>query len=460
MKSALFVFAITGMLAGCGVVQAADEFRPPNVIFILADDLGYGDLGCYGQKQIQTPHLDRMAAEGMRFTRGYAGSTVCAPSRCALMTGLHMGHATIRGNGFVPLRPEDVTVAEMLKASGYSTGLVGKWGLGEAKTSGVPGRQGFDYFYGYLNQVHAHNYYPDFLWRDEDKVPLDNVQKGGVASKKVAYSHDLFTAEALAFLKEHQAQPFFLYLAYTIPHANNEAGRAGPHGMEVPSLEPYADKPWPEPQKAHAAMITRLDRDVGRLFDALRDLKLDEETIVFFSSDNGPHMEGGADPAFFNSSGGLRGTKRALYEGGIRVPFIVRWPGKIKAGQVSDVPVAFWDFLPTTVELAGGEMRAVLDGRSLVPLLLGRKEDEPLADRYLYWEFFEGGFQQAAVRGRWKAVRPKRNGPLELYDLDADAAEKHDVAANHPKIVRDFEDYMAKARTNSKDWPVGDGKAK
>ena len=273
---------------------AAAEPKAPNIIFILADDLGYGDLGCYGQKQVRTPNIDKMATEGVRFTQCYAGCTVCAPSRCCLMTGKHTGHAEVRGNALVPLRPEDTTVAEVLQGAGYTTGLVGKWGLGEPGTTGVPNRKGFDYFFGYLNQAHAHNYYPDYLWRNQDKVPLEgNVVEKGVATKRAQYSHDLFTKEALAFVEKNKTKPFFLYLAYTIPHANNEAGK---QGMEVPDDAPYSDKDWPQQQKNHAAMITRLDRDVGTLLKRLKELELDENTIVFFTSDNGPHREGGADP--------------------------------------------------------------------------------------------------------------------------------------------------------------------
>jgi arylsulfatase A-like enzyme len=434
--------------------HAADRPKPPNVIFILADDLGYGDLGCYGQKQIQTPNIDRMAAEGMRFTQFYAGSTVCAPSRCCLMTGLHTGHTVIRGNAQVPLRPDNVTVAKVLKTAGYTTALVGKWGLGEADSTGIPNRQGFDYFFGYLNQVHAHNYYPEFLWRNQEKVPLDgNVVKKGVAAQRAQYSHDLFTREALAFLDRSKEKPFFLYLAYTIPHANNEAGKAG---MEVPSDEPYSDRSWPQPQKNHAAMITRLDRDIGQLLRRLKDLGLDDQTLVFFSSDNGPHKEGGGDPAFFHSSGPLRGFKRAMYEGGIRVPMIARWPGRIKAGTVSDQVGAFWDVLPTVAELAGAKAPAGLDGISLVPTLLGQQQAgrEQPQHEFLYWEFHERGSKQAVRMGDWKAVRLKLGAPLELYNLKTDIGETTDVAAKHPEVVARIEAYLKTARTESKQWPL------
>ena len=429
----------------------------PNIIFVLADDLGYGDLGCYGQKVIRTPHLDRMAAEGMRFTDCYAGSTVCAPSRCVLMTGQHTGHCLVRGNARVPLRPDEITVAKVLKQSGYATGLVGKWGLGEADSTGIPNRQGFDTFFGYLNQAHAHNYYPEFLWRNETQVPLANVVQrppgqpdspSGIATKRMAYSCDLMADEAAAFLRKHQDRPFFLYLAYTLPHANNEAGK---QGMEVPDYGPYADKDWPEPQKGHAAMITRLDGYVGRLLADLKELGLDEKTVVFFSSDNGPHKEGGADPEFFRSSGPLQGYKRSLHDGGIRVPMIVRWPGVIRPGSTSELVWAFEDFLPTAAELAGAKAPPGIDGISVVPTLRGQGP-QPQHD-FLYWEFHEGGSQQAVRMGPWKAVRPWQQ-PIRLFDLRADLAEQRDVAAEHPEIVARIEAYLKTARTDSDDWPM------
>jgi len=427
-----------------GEDQPAERKRP-NIIFILADDLGYGDLGCYGQKVIQTPNIDRLAAEGVRFTDCYAGSTVCAPSRCCLMTGRHTGHAFVRGNQRVPLPPEQVTVAELLKGAGYSTGIVGKWGLGEPGTTGVPNRQGFDYWFGYLNQGRAHNYYPDYLWRNEEKYSL----KGNEGNKKEEYSHDLFTKEALDFVARHKDKPFFLYLAYTIPHANNELGRSTGNGMEVPSDEPYSRERWPQQQRNHAAMITRMDRDIGRLMALLHKLGIDGDTIVFFSSDNGPHREGGAKPEFFDSNGPLRGIKRDLYEGGIRVPMIVRWPGKITAGRVSHQVWAFWDFPPTAAEIAGVKAPTDIDGLSMLPALLRRKQkDHP----FLYWEFHERGFTQAVRMGDWKAVHFRRQRRLELYNLKADIGEKHNVADEHPDVVAEIEAYLETARTKSDYW--------
>jgi arylsulfatase A-like enzyme len=447
---------------GTASEKAAGRDRPPNIIFTLADDLGYGDLGCYGQKTIRTPNLDRMAAEGIRFTQHYAGSTVCAPSRCVLMTGLHTGHCYVRGNravrpmGQVPLPSETITVAELLKKAGYATALIGKWGLGGPDSSGIPNRQGFDYFFGYLCQRHAHNYYPEFLFRNEDKVPLtgnkvDNPRSDGAgrAIERAQYSHDLLAREALAYVERNRDRPFFLYLALTIPHANNEAGDKG---MEVPAFESYADMDWPEPQKGHAAMITRMDRDIGTLLGKLQKLGLDRDTLVMFSSDNGPHREGGADPRFFTSAGPLRGIKRDLYEGGIRVPLIARWPGRIRPGSVSEHVSAFWDFLPTCAELAGVVSPAVTDGISLVPVLTGEPKRQNQHE-FLYWEFHERGFNQAVRMGDWKAVRFQRGNKLELYDLKTDPGEKHDVAAERPEIVERIEVYRKGARSPSKLWP-------
>lgn len=446
-------FCLAALLWAGGAQGAQLGKDRPNIIFILADDLGYGDLGVYGQEQIKTPNLDRMAREGMRFRSCYAGSTVCAPSRSSLMTGQHTGHTRIRGNARHPLKLEDVTVAEVLKQAGYRTALVGKWGLGEAGSTGTPNRQGFDEFFGYLNQRHAHNYYPSFLWRDDKRVPLRNVvpnedaEGAGVATSKLNYTSDLFTAEALSFLRRNKDQRFFLYLAYTIPHANNEAKA---QGMEVPSTRPYAGKKWPEPEKNKAAMITRLDRDVGRLLRELKGLGLDRKTIVFFSSDNGPHKEGGHNPNFFKSSGRLRGIKRDLYEGGIRVPMIVRWPGRIKP-HVSDQVWAFWDFLPTAAELAGARTPSGIDGISMAPALLGKPQRQ---HEFLYWEFHEQGFKQAMRMGEWKGVRLRADAPLELYNLKVDEEEKQDVAKQNPDVVEAIEARLRTARTESEHWPI------
>ena len=445
------------VLAGLGSLifaqaQAPDlgrfQARPPdkpNIIFILADDLGYGDLGCYGQNKIRTPNIDRLAEEGMRFTQCYAGSTVCAPSRCCLMTGRHTGHARIRGNARVPLAPEDLTVAEFLKTASYKTAAIGKWGLGDEGTTGIPNRHGFDEWFGYLDQVRAHDYYPEFLWRNERQFQL----RGNANGRKGDYSHDWFTRSATNFIRISQKHPFFLYLAYTIPHANNELKDKG---MEVPADVPYSREQWPQQEKNKAAMITRLDADVGKILGRLKELKLDQNTIIFFSSDNGPHQEGGVDPKFFGSSGPLRGIKRDLYEGGIRVPMIVRWPGRIKAGSTNAQVWAFWDFLPTAAEIAGVKPPKDIDGISMLPTLLGTRQTNQ--HEFLYWEFHERGFQQAARMRDWKAVRPATDTPPELYDLTTDPGETKNVANQHPEIVARIEEYLKSARTESADWPI------
>ncbi len=446
--------------------RSAETPLRPNIIYILADDLGYGDLGCYGQRKIQTPCLDRMAREGMRFTQHYAGSTVCAPSRCALMTGRHTGHCTVRGNVDVLIGPDEPTVGKALRQAGYATGCIGKWGIGHPPPPDDPARNGFDHFFGYLSMWHAHNFYPEFLWRNAEKVPLRNVVQRparfykagqetlvGLAREKVEYSHDLFTTEALRFIAERPS-PFFLFLSYTIPHANNEARLFGSHGMEVPDYGPYENEDWPDPEKGKAAMITRLDGDVGRLFDELKRGGLDHNTLVIFTSDNGPHKEGGIAPAFFNSSGPLRGIKRDLYEGGIRVPMIARWPGRIEAGTVCDHLSAFWDMFPTFAELAGVEVPGTCDGISLVPALLGKEQPR---HRHLYWEFHEGRSKQAVRMGKWKAVRLGPSRPIELYDMETDIGERHNVADEHPAVVARVKSILAQVRTDERRWPLNDG---
>ncbi|NMC19446.1 MAG: arylsulfatase [Thermogutta sp.] len=456
--------------------------RRPNVVFILADDLGYGDLGCYGQQIIQTPRLDRMAAEGMRFTQFYAGATVCAPSRCVLMVGQHTGHCHVRGNApgnrriNQSLRAEDVTIAEIMHSAGYRTALIGKWGLGELDEPGHPLAKGFDYFFGYLNQGHAHNYYPEYLWRNLEKVRLRNEVVGvggkragpvpdygggftpGYAVKRIDYSHDLFAAEALQFVTDNRDRPFFLYLAFTIPHANNEGTRGTGNGAEVPDYGIYADKDWPDPDKGQAAMITRMDADVGRLLDRLRESSLAENTLVMFSSDNGPHREAGHDPRRFRPSGPLRGMKRDLYEGGIRVPFIAWWPGRIAPGTVSDHLGYFGDMMATLCELVGVPLPPDRDSVSFLPTLLGRPEEQKNHE-YLYWEFYEQGSAQAVRFGNWKAVRkPMLTGPVELYDLGVDVGETRNVAEDHPAVVRQAADYMSEAHIPHPNWKVPDRK--
>lgn len=427
----------------------------PNILFILADDLGYGDLGCFGQKRIRTPHLDRVAREGMKMTSFYAGSTVCAPSRCVLMTGLHTGHCTIRGNSKANLRPEDVTVAEILQGAGYDTALFGKWGLGHEGSMGVPTRQGFNQFFGYLDQSHAHNYYPSFLISGENRTPLPNEVPNegnagqGVASRKIAYSHDLIANAAVSYLEKVNS-PFFLYLALTTPHANNEAKQAG---METPGYDEYAELDWPEAQKGHAAMISRMDRDIGRIFYTLRSRGLDRNTLVLFSSDNGPHREGGNDPDFNDSNGPFRGIKRDFYDGGVRVPTIAWWPGRIAPGSSSDHIGYFADFMPAAAELAGVEAPTARDGISFVPELLGRKAEQKKHD-HLYWEFYERGSSQAVRLGRWKGIAQPFGGPLELYDLRDDPGEQTDVAARNPAVVKRIEGIMAREHVPDPQWKL------
>jgi arylsulfatase A-like enzyme len=449
-------------------VGCATSSRPPNIVLVLADDLGYGELGVYGQRLIKTPRLDRMAAEGMRFRQFYAGTSVCAPSRGVLMTGRHTGHAVVRGNAgndIQTLGPNDITVAKVLKRAGYATALVGKWGLGDQGNTGHPNDHGFDFFYGYMNQVHAHNYYPEFLWRNRAKEPLDNVvqrtglspaklfEGAGYATRKVQYSHDLIVDEALGWIEAQKDRPFFVYLAATIPHANNEATKALGDGLEVPDYGEYAARDWPAPAKAQAAMVSRLDRDVGRLLDRLAALGLERSTVVMFSSDNGPHNEGGHDPTLFAPNGPLRGYKRALYEGGIRVPLIVRWPGTTPAGAVSEHVGYFGDFMTTAAELAGVAPPAS-DGISFAPTIAGR----PAAQRnhdHLYWEFYEQGGRQAVRFGNWKAVRqPMRTGPIELFDLASDLGEARDVAADHPNEVARAAALMQQAHVPNPIWKV------
>jgi len=425
--------ATAGLAVRPDVVPAERRRRKPNIIYILADDLGYGHLGCYGQKDIKTPNIDRMAAGGIKFTDHYAGSALCAPSRCALMTGLHTGHCFIRNNkslpveGNVPIPADSQTLAKVLKRAGYKTAAVGKWGLGYPGSEGDPVKQGFDLFFGYNCQRQAHSYYPDHLWRNDKKVILEGNQGG----RRKDYSHDLLTAEALDFVRENHDRPFLLYLAYTIPHA----------AFEVPELGVYAGKDWPELKKKIAAMITRMDRDIGRMMELLKELRIERDTLVIFTSDNG--SAGGALLSEFNGSGVLRGQKGTLYEGGIRVPMIARWPGTIKAGAVTSHVSAFWDMMPTFAELAGVELQGPTDGISLVPTLLGTRQQK--RHEYLYWELK----QMRAVRmGKWKAVRGK-TGRLELFDLEADVSEKNDLASAHPEVVGKMRAIMERSHRDS-----------
>ncbi|QDU42946.1 Arylsulfatase [Symmachiella dynata] len=452
-----FVGLLVLLSAEQGMAAEAAPARP-NFVFIMADDLGYAGLSCYGQKKYSTPRIDQMAREGMRFTQVYAGCTVCASSRSVLMTGLHTGHTPVRGNtGGIALADSDITVAEVLKGVGYRTACIGKWGLGEHGTTGIPNKQGFDRFFGYLHQIHAHFYYPKFLWDQDEKFVLEG--NDGFSGQ---YTHDVIVDRAMQFLREQAKEddPFFLYLPLTIPH----------YELLVPedSLEEFRGK-YPEtpytgrrkkvgfpddyaaqshPKAATAAMITRMDRDVGRILDLLQELKLDENTLVFFTSDNGA-TGGPSDPDFFQACGPLRGYKRDLYEGGIRVPMIARWPGHIKAGSVNDHVWYFADVLPTLSELAKTDAPKTTDGLSVVPALLGEKAAGRAQAKhdYLYWEHpnhYER-LLQAVRLGDWKAIRLDAGLPLELYNLRADVGEKTNVAADHPSVVQQMEQIIKSA---------------
>jgi arylsulfatase A-like enzyme len=451
---------------------------PPNIIFVLADDLGYGELGAFGQKLIATPRLDEMAQQGLRFSQFYAGNTVCAPSRAVLMTGKHMGHVSVRGNASKAIQhllPQDRTVAQVLKDAGYKTALIGKWGLGEEGSGALPDEKGFDFFYGYLNQTHAHNGFPEFIWRNRSKASLQNVVTkvepyygdfvGGYATKKVQWTEDLFLNEAETWIRQNSKQPFFLYLSLVIPHANNEATAALGDGQEIPDYGRYADRPWSNSAKGQAALVSRLDQDVGRVLDVLRKLSLAENTLVVFSSDNGPHAEGGFDTDSFRPSGPLRGMKRDLYEGGIRVPTIAWWPGVIKPGRISRHMGYFGDILATFADIAGAQPPAGLDSLSFAAELRGYTQ---MSHKHLYFEFVEQGGKQAVRKGRWKAVRHGLgSGHVELYDLDADLGEAHDLASAHPEVVADLTAIMAHEHVADQRWsprgspvklpPPGDG---
>lgn len=458
----LFTLAVL-FAATCGVAATPR----PNLIWIMADDLGYGDLGCYGQKVIQTPQIDRMAREGLRFTQFYAGATVCAPSRSVLMTGQHHGRTRVRGNAgpnnphAQALRAEDVTVARALQDAGYATALVGKWGLGDvgAAESGLPRKQGFDYFFGYLNQRHAHNHFTDFLWRNEEKISLPNKVKSvsadgaGYATEAVVFADDLVTDEALKFVSQHQNKPFFLYWSMIIPHANNERSRDLGNGANVPDFGPYTKEDWPDQDKGQAAMITRMDSYVGRMLDHLKLLGIANNTLVIFTSDNGPHNESKHNLARFQPSGPFSGIKRSLTDGGIRVPCIAWWPGKVKAGSETTHVAYFGDWFATAAELGGAKTPPGLDAISFAATLAGRAREQKQHE-FLYWEFHERGFHQAALfQGRWKGIRERSlKAPLALYDLKNDVAEKTNVATQHPEIVAKIDAYLKTARLESPDW--------
>lgn len=433
--------------------------RHPNVIYIMADDLGYGDLGSYGQKTLLTPNIDRMAQEGVRFTQFYSGSTVCAPSRCALMTGKHTGNAYIRGNKELPLRATDMTLAKLMKQKGYATGMFGKWGLGLENNSGSPEKQGWDQFLGYLHHRAAHRFNVDHLWEVKDgilnKLPMDTMIN----------TYPFIFKAAQNFISDHKSEPFFLYLPVTIPHAEMLAPTEESlkpfvkDGKSIFTEKPFVNvtyasyRPQEMPNAAFAAMMWQLDQDVGKLLQLLKDLHLDDNTFVFFTSDNGPHQEGGREVEYFDSNGSLKGYKRDLYEGGIRVPMIAWAPGKIKGGTTCTEPFANWDILPTLSELTGQKIPAAIDGISFYKTLHNQKEKQK--HTYLYWEFFERGFDQALRADDWKIVRRSMNAnKTELYNLAADIGEQRDVAAQYPEKVKKLEKLMDKARVDSNEFPI------
>ena len=424
--------------------------QSPNIVWIMLDDLGHADLGCYGQKRIQTPNIDALARQGMRFTNCYAGASVCAPSRSVLMTGLHTGHTSVRANaGTVPLRPEDKTVAQILKSAGYTNGIFGKWGLGDAGSTGVPSRKGFDESFGYLHQIHAHDYYTEFLWHNDKRAPLPGNEGG----KRTQYSADIIADRSLDFVRRNRDKPFFLYVASTLPHAR----------YEVPDLAPYANEQWPEGEKSYAAMVTRADRHIGTLLKLLDELNLAKDTIVFLTSDNGGPSANAHSADFFESNGKLRGQKGQLYEGGLRVPMIVRWPGHIAAGATSDVPWSFCDLFPTAASLARSKAPSGLDGVSLLPVLTGQEREGP--SRLLYWEqyLFDrkandlrlNTLTQAGRLGDWKAVRSKPAAALELYNLQTDPSEQHNMAAMHTDVVARMDTLLKAAHADPRPHNTG-----
>lgn len=453
--------------------KTAEQNTNPNVIFILADDLGYADLSCYGQTKFSTPNIDRLASQGMLFTQHYAGATVCAPSRSALLSGMHTGHTPIRGNkeilpeGQHPLPDSIITMAEIFKEEGYKTGAFGKWGLGFPGSEGAPNNQGFDEFYGYNCQRLAHHYYPYFL-RHNDKVDSLIANKG---KEKEVYAPNLIHEKALAFIEQNKETPFFMFYPHVIPHAELIApdsvmdkyrGKYLPESsyVGVDGGPEYRTGPYESQKEAHAAfvaMIEILDRQVGDVMDKVKELGIADNTIIIFTSDNGAHLEAGADPEYFDSNGVLRGFKRDLYEGGIRVPLIVSWPSKIKGGKSTNHISAFWDFLPTFSDVVGFKNKETWDGISMMPTLLSKGEQK--RHDYLYWEFHEIGGRQAIRQGKWKAVRydvfKDRESIPELYNLDEDPSEQNDLANEYPRIARGLAQLMEESRTESEVFTFG-----
>ena len=468
MKSNIFLIVIFFALIACGEKKndSSDQKRRPNIIYILADDLGYGDLSIYGQTKFTTPNIDKLATEGIRFTQHYSGSTVCAPSRSSLMTGLHTGHTPIRGNkewkpeGQWPMPAETYTMAEMLNEAGYATGAFGKWGLGYPGSEGDPNNQGFDTFYGYNCQRIAHHYYPFHMWHNQEKVLLEGNEEKG----RGTYGPDPIHQKALKFMEDNRDHEFFMFYPSAIPHAElfapenyiekyrgvflPEKEYKGVDEGERLKLGPYGSQP--ESHAAFAAMVNYLDDQVGEIVAKVFELGIEDNTIIMFTSDNGPHMEGGADPDYFDSNGILKGYKRDLYEGGIRVPMIAWWPGRIKAGAQTDHVSAFWDVMPTIADIIGVQVPEDIDGISFLPTLTG---SEQMAHDYMYWEFHERGGRQAIRKGDWKLVQYDVNRepgkPFELYDLAVDPGEENDLADRHPEIVAELSELIKNARTES-----------
>ncbi len=484
MKKLTQLFVVLGMIGlhvSCnnaknttakGGPASANQADRPNIIYILADDLGYGDLSCYGQKNFTTPNIDRLAQSGMRFTQHYSGSTVCAPSRSALMTGMHTGHTFIRGNkeiqpeGQHPIPDDTFILPEMLKQKGYTTGAFGKWGLGYPGSEGDPMNQGFDRFFGYNCQRLGHHYYPYHLWDNQDSIRL-SANEG---QQKGTYAPSLIHKKTLDFIEANKATPFFMYVASIIPHAELVAPE---HVMEKYRGKYLPEKiyqgtddgpdyrlgPYESQKESHAAfvaMIEILDKQVGEIIDKVEDLGIADNTIIIFTSDNGPHTEGGADPEYFDSNGPLKGTKRDLYEGGIRVPMIVKWPAQIKAQSTSDHISAFWDIFPTLAEITDAKKPAQLDGISFLPTLSGKPQTP---HDYLYWEFHERGGRQAIRRGDWKAVKynvlKQPDRPMELYNLSKDVGEADNVAPKHPEVVQEMQGLFDQARSHSAIFTFG-----
>jgi hypothetical protein len=475
------IIALSSLCLSLITVLAAAESKKPNIVYILVDDAGYGDFGCYGQKTLLTPNVDQLASEGMKFTRHYAGAAVCAPARCVLMTGLHTGHSRVRANGPATIPDTDLTVARLLKDAGYLTACIGKYGLGMPLPPDDPQRKGFDYFFGYVDTAHAHNGYPTYLFRNGVKVPLlnqiipgsENKPGTGVATAdgRKQWAPQLLADDVQRYLDERgkdRNRPFFLYYTLNLPHANNEAGVNSPlgHGMETPSYGEFASRDWPDVEKGFASAMKFVDREVGAVMAKLKALGLEDDTIVMFSSDNGPHQEGGHKVAFFQSNDGLTGMKRDLTEGGVREPFIVRWPNKVKPGTISEHVSGFQDFLPTAADLAGTQVTAECDGISFLPTLLGQK-DQQKQHPYLFWYASEKGGKRSVLKWPWKLLhlntgsadssdesestaakkRPAAVKALvvELFNLETDPTESKNVAAENPQLLGELEAIMQQA---------------